>query len=64
NRAYGPRGRLAIVGVVFKDGSKYFEILASCLACGACEIVCPAGIKIVDVIKEGKKKLIELSAAR
>ncbi len=56
DRRYGPRGRLYLAKLIFEgrgDGS-IFTPLWTCLDCKACEYVCPADIKVTDVIKTSK----------
>lgn len=56
-RHYGPRGRLHMAKYIFEGGrsKRAIESIATCLRCRACELVCPANIKIVEVITEARK---------
>ncbi|MDM7275426.1 MAG: (Fe-S)-binding protein [Thermoprotei archaeon] len=54
HRGYGPRGRVNIALNLVEGGKPTEEVLKSiysCLLCGACNLVCPAKIDIVSVIR-------------
>ncbi|MFN3803953.1 MAG: 4Fe-4S dicluster domain-containing protein [Pyrobaculum sp.] len=53
DRRYGPRGRLQLSTYVLNGakGAVLYDSFFTCLNCRACELICPAGIKIVNVIK-------------
>lgn len=59
-RHYGPRGRLHIIAN--SDGhlsGEAYRAVMTCLACGACDTQCPAGIKIAEVIRGFKAELVK-----
>nr|WP_167827732.1 (Fe-S)-binding protein [Pyrobaculum islandicum] len=58
-RHFGPRGRINIVkNFDGKISEEAYRGVMTCLACGACEIQCPAEIKITEVIHTFKTFLI------
>ena len=58
HRGYGPRGRVNIALMIARGEVGFsqatVESLYTCLLCGACELKCPAKIRIVDVIRAGR----------
>ncbi|MGC8570572.1 MAG: 4Fe-4S dicluster domain-containing protein [Caldivirga sp.] len=63
-RVYGPRGRIWII-VYLSQGIKLsddeYTGLLSCLVCRACDLACPAGIKIAEAIHDAKALLIRVA---
>lgn len=56
HRGYGPRGRVNLA-IAIINGARSTEIenaIYTCLLCGACSLVCPAKIDIVNVIRSVK----------
>jgi glycolate oxidase len=57
--AYTPRGRLSILnGLVHGDlklSKKINEILHACILCGACTVLCPAGVKTSDIFEKARE---------
>jgi len=58
-RHFGPRGRVNIIknfdGNISKEA---YAGVMTCLACGACDPQCPAGIRITELIRTFKTYLI------
>ncbi|MGC9071168.1 MAG: 4Fe-4S dicluster domain-containing protein [Acidilobus sp.] len=56
HRGYGPRGRVTIVkGVIRSEITLTDEVVSSlysCLLCNACSTVCPARIRVGDLVRE------------
>lgn len=56
-RIEGPRGRIWLI-IYLSSGVKLSEEeymgLLDCLNCGACDLVCPAGLKIAEAIHDFK----------
>lgn len=57
--AYTPRGRLSILnGLVHGDlklSEKVNEILHTCILCGACSVLCPAGVKTYEIFEKARE---------
>ena len=56
HRGYGPRGRITLVRGLLRGEVKLSDdvisSLYSCLLCNACSTVCPARIRVGDVVRE------------
>ncbi|MEM0054278.1 MAG: (Fe-S)-binding protein [Nitrososphaeria archaeon] len=57
---YGPRARISLVRELLNEGraySTYVDSLYSCMACRRCEIECPTGIEIGEVVVQARRLL-------
>ncbi len=59
NESFSARGRVALVKAVL-DGRlgasrAFFDRLASCTACLACEADCPSGVRVAEIIQAAKE---------
>ncbi len=58
HRGFGPRGRVNIALAVARGEASFtpavVESLYTCLLCGACELKCPARIRIVDIVRASR----------
>ncbi len=56
HRGYGPRGRITLVRGLLRGevilSDEVISSLYSCLLCNACSTVCPARIRVGDVVRE------------
>ncbi len=61
HRGYGPRGRITMVRGLLKGeitlSDEVVSSLYSCLLCNACSVVCPASIRVGDVVREVRAML-------
>ena len=61
NETMGARGRVAMLGELERERLAPTAVLAemiySCMLCGACKNMCPAGINIPEVIYQGRAAL-------
>jgi len=61
NETMGARGRVAMLGELDMDRlaptAALAEMIYSCMLCGACKNLCPAGINIPEVICQGRTAL-------
>lgn len=64
----GPRGRIALLRSYAENeldlSEKFDQRLFSCLLCGACNTLCPLGIKITDAIYDIRIRLKNFSLKR
>jgi len=62
-----PRGKLlllhGLIGGDLKASKKLAESLYSCLVCGRCSVECPSGIKVNELIVEGREFLAKLATS-
>ncbi|WP_291766167.1 (Fe-S)-binding protein [Caldivirga sp. UBA161] len=61
-RVYSPRGRIWIIMFLsqgIKLSNDEYTGLLTCLGCRACDLVCPAGIKIAEAIHDAKALLVK-----
>jgi len=62
-RIFGPRGRVTVASVVLREGiisRAGYEAIFTCLLCGACNTQCPAGVDVVEVVKNIRSYLLSL----
>lgn len=61
NEAIGARGRVAMLGALLAKRlhptKRLADMIYSCMLCGACKNVCPAGIDIPELIYQGRIEL-------
>jgi glycolate oxidase iron-sulfur subunit len=61
NEAVGARGRVALLGELvakrLPPTKRLAEMIYSCMLCGACKNLCPAGIDIPELIYQGRIEL-------
>lgn len=59
-----PMGLMPMNFEKFYRQGKYEKLikfnLKSCIECGACEYVCPSRVALIESIKKGKEKLVEM----
>ena len=64
NETMGARGRVAMLGMLeekqLAPSKRLSEKIFSCMLCGACRGLCPAGINIPEVIYHGRTRLKDL----
>ncbi|MCU7788496.1 MAG: 4Fe-4S dicluster domain-containing protein [Pyrobaculum sp.] len=59
-RHFGPRGRINIIkNFEGKLSDEALRGVLTCLACGACDPQCPAGIRITETIRAFKAFIIQ-----
>ena len=61
-----PVGRLEAAARVLEGGEidgRLAEALYTCTKCMACEQVCPQGVKVTEVVHEGRRQLVALGKA-
>lgn len=58
HRGYGPRGRVTLLKEWLADGSapsaEALSSFYSCLLCNACSVVCPAHIRVGDLMRDAR----------
>ncbi|MGC9209893.1 MAG: 4Fe-4S dicluster domain-containing protein [Acidilobus sp.] len=56
HRGYGPRGRVTIIRNILRSeatlSDEAVSSLYSCLLCNACSTVCPARIRVGDLVRD------------
>lgn len=61
NETMGARGRVAMLGELdmkrLAPSGRLADMIYSCMLCGACKNLCPAGIDIPEVIYQGRAEL-------
>jgi glycolate oxidase iron-sulfur subunit len=62
NETMGARGRVAMLGELGADKlrptKKLADLIYSCMLCGACKGLCPAGIDIPEIMYQGRSELM------
>jgi len=61
--SFSPVGRLEAAARIFEGGEiegRLVETVYSCTKCAACEVLCPEGVKVTEVVHETRKELARL----
>ena len=52
--SYGPRGRAILISEERLNGLLYY-----CTLCKSCEVLCPVGIKLPEIIREARERMVK-----